>query len=64
VNLKLSSRYVLGIESCEVLLLISMFLELQIQLLNTERKCKEYASKWRLEIFLEASVQTEEWWQV
>lgn len=45
VNLKLSSIYLLGVESCNVLLLNSIFLELKIQLLNTESKCKEYASE-------------------
>lgn len=44
VNLKLSSRYLPGTESSEVLLLNSVFLELQIQLLNMESKCKDYAS--------------------
>lgn len=45
MNLKLSSRLLLDFESCEVLLLNSMFLELQMQLLNMESKCKEYESK-------------------
>lgn len=63
VNVKLSSRYLLDIERCEILLLNSIFGAADTALKYRE-KVHGVCFKWRSEISLEASVQAEELWQV
>lgn len=63
MNVKLSSRYLLGIERCEILLLNSVFGAADTAFKYRE-KVHGVCSKLRLEISLETNVQAEELWQV